>query len=144
MAAKTVDEFLAELPEDRRAVIAAVRKAIVRHLPRGYEEQVGGMLNYVIPLARYPKTYNKQPLMYAALASQKNHMALYLTSVYGTPGGEAAFRKAYEATGKKLDMGKSCVRFKRLEDVALDVIGKTIGATPVEEFIEIYEKSRSK
>lgn len=144
-AALTVDEYVAALPEDRRGAIAAVRAAVLAHLPEGYEEVVGsGMLSYVVPLSRYPKTYNKQPLMYAALASQKSHMAVYLTGVYGDPAAEAQFRADYLATGKRLDMGKSCVRFKRLEDLPLEVIGKAVSAMPVDAFIAMHERSRAK
>ncbi len=144
-AALSVDQYLAALPEDRRAAMAAVRGAVVAQLPKGYEEVVGtSMLSYVVPLSRFPKTYNKQPLMYAALASQKSHMAVYLTGVYGDPAAEAQFRADYLATGKKPDMGKSCVRFKRLEDLPLEVIGKAVASMPVDAFIAMHERSRAK
>ena len=143
--AKTVDAYLAELPADRREAIAAVRKVILKHLPKGYKECMAfGMIVYVIPLQDYPVTYNKQPLMYAALASQKNYMSVYLCNVYGHKETDTWFRKRWAETGKKLDMGKSCVRFKTLEDLPLDVIGETIARTPVERFIRVYEQSRVK
>ncbi len=141
--AQTVDEYLAELPPDRREAIAAVRKVILDNLPQGYEETMYfGMIGYVIPLARYPVTYNKQPLGYAALASQKNYMSLYLMNVYGESETEQWFRDEYKASGKKLNMGKSCVRFKTLNDLPLDLIARAIAATTVEGFIELYEASR--
>ena len=143
--AKTVEAYLEELPPERRATVEAVREVIRRNLPQGYEEGVEyGMIGYYVPLERYPKTYNKQPLGLAALAAQKNYFSLYLNSVYQE--GEAAewFKDAYRATGKKLDMGKSCVRFKRLEDLPLDVVAEAIRRTPVDEFIEQYESSRRK
>lgn len=143
--ASTVTEYLASLPEDRRAAIEAVRKVILKNLPKGYTEGMAyGMIGYAVPLSLYPPGYHCQkntPLPFVALASQKNHMAVYLCNIYGNKETEAWFRKAYKASGKKLDMGKSCVRFKKLEDLAVDVIGKAIARTPVKEFIRIYEKA---
>lgn len=139
--AKSVEDYLAELPEDRRQAIAAVRKVILKNLPKGYEETMQyGMISYVVPLEKYPDTYNKQALAIASLASQKNYMTLYLMCVYGNT--ETWFKKRYEASGKKLDMGKSCVHFKKLDDLALDVIGETIARTPLSTFIKQYEESR--
>ena len=141
--ATTAREYLAELAEDRRAALAAVRKVILDHLPEGYEETMQyGMIGYVIPLERYPTTYNGQPLSYAALASQKNHMSLYLMNIYSDSDTERWFVEQYEACGKKLDMGKSCVRFKKLDDLPMDLIGRAIAATAVPEFIQGYEASR--
>ena len=116
--AKTVDEYLAELPEDRRAEIAIVRKVILANLPDGYQEMMQfGMIGYVVPLERYPVTYNGQPLMFAALASQKNYMSLYLMNICSDEAVEKWFVEGYKASGKKLDMGKACVRFKSLQDL---------------------------
>ncbi len=141
--ATTVDEYLAELPDDRREAIQTVREAILANLPDGYEEAMNwGMITYQVPLDTYPDTYNGRPLMYAALASQKNHMAVYLTSVYAIPGKAEAFEAAYRATGKRYDMGKSCVRFRTLEDLPLDLIGETIAALDVETFISDVEQGR--
>lgn len=143
--ASTVEEYLAELPEDRRAVVSAVRDVVLRNLPRGYEESVGyGMITYSIPLERYPNTYNKQPLSYAALAAQKNHYALYLTAPYQDPAQTAWLKEAFEKAGKKLDMGKSCLRFKKLDDLPLDVVGRAIASTPPDAFIAQYEAARAK
>ena len=104
-AARTVREYLAELPADRRKAISAVRKVIRENLPDGYDEAMNwGMITYQVPLATYPDTYNGQPLMYAALASQKNHMAVYLTGIYISEGSRAAFEGAYRATGKRFDV----------------------------------------
>lgn len=136
----TVEQYLASLPADRRDAIARVRDVVNANLPAGYAEGMQyGMIGWYVPLARYPHTYNGQPLGVAALASQKNHMALYLTSVYGDPALERWFRDAFARTGKKLDMGKSCVRFKRLDALPLDVIGETIAKVPVEAFLARYE-----
>lgn len=128
--AQTVDEYLAELPPDRRDAIAGVREVILGQMPDGYEETMqSGMIGYVIPLERYPVTYNRQPLVYAALASQKSYMSLYLMNIYGDEDTEKWFREQYRASGKKLNMGKSCVRFKTLEDLPLGVIRQAIGRT---------------
>ena len=141
--AATVDEYLATLPEERRETIETVRNEILANLPDGYEEAMNwGMIAYQVPLETYPDTYNGEPLMYAALASQKNHMAVYLTAVYSEEGTRVAFEEAYQATGKKLDMGKSCVRFKKLDDLPLELIGKTIGETGVERFVTEVEAAR--
>lgn len=143
--AATVDAYLAELPAERREAVEAVRRTILANLPDGYEEQMSfGMIGYVVPLSRYPDTYNKEPLALAALASQKRHMAVYLNNVYGDPATLEWFTAAYAASGKRLDMGKSCVRFKRLADLPLDIIGETIARTSLEEFLSFYESARSK
>jgi len=143
--AKTVTEYLAELPADRRKTIAAVRAVVRKNLPKGYREAIGyGMICYSVPLSTYPDTYNGQPLCYAALAAQKQYCALYLMNVYGDAARTKALQDAFRKAGKKLDMGKSCVRFKTADDLPLDVIGKTIAATPVKAFIEKYEKARKK
>ena len=141
--ATTVAEYLAQLPEERRATIAAVRTHVLRHLPKGYEETMSaGMIAYVIPLARFPKTYNKQPLWYAALASEKSYCSLHLLRVYWDAQQTAALKAAFARAGKKLHMGKACLHFKRVEDLELDSIGAVIASTPPETFIAIYEKSR--
>lgn len=143
--AATVEEYLQELPDDRRAVVSAVRDAVLRHLPAGYEESMAfGMIGYGIPLARYPDTYNGQPLSFAAIAAQKNHYALYLVCAYQDPAQEQALREAFAAAGKKLDMGKSCIRFKGLDDLPLEDIGRIIAATPPDAFIARYEAARGK
>jgi len=143
--AKTVAEYLKGLPPERRRVVSAVRTVIRRNLPRGYREVMGwGMISYGIPLSRYPDTYNGQPLCYAALAAQKNHYAVYLMSIYSGTAEEGRLRKDFEKAGKKLDMGKCCVRFKRLEDIPLPAIGRAVRSTSVEEFIRRYEAARAK
>ncbi len=145
--AKTVDAYLKELSAERHAEISAVRKVILKNLPKGYQEIMQyGMISYVVPLKTYPAGYledKKTPLPYVCLASQKNYMAVYLFNVYGHPEAESWFQKAYKATGKKLDMGKSCVRFKRLDDLPLDVIGQAVKRTPVKELISWYVNERA-
>lgn len=144
-SAQTVEGYLEELPEDRREVVSTVRQAVLKNLPAGYEESMNwGMICYGIPLERYPKTYNGQPLGYVALAAQKNHYALYLMGVYQDSDQESWLREEFRKAGKKLDMGKSCVRFKKLDDLPLDVIGKVIAGTPPEAFIAQYEASRER
>lgn len=143
--ATTVDQYLAALPEDRRAAISAVRNVILKNLDKGYAEGMQyGMIGYAVPHSVYPAGYHcdpKQPLPFAALASQKSHMAVYLMCVYGQPDQENWFREAWAKTGKKLDMGKSCIRFKKLEDVALDVIGEAIRRVPAKAYIAHYESA---
>jgi hypothetical protein len=142
-AATTVEAYLAELPEDRRAVVATVRDLVRANLPEGYAEAMNwGMISYEVPLARYPKTYNRQPLSFAALAARKNHYALHLNSVYAGSDREGRLRDEFERAGKRLDMGKSCVRFRAVEDLALDAIARVIASTPVDQFIALYESSR--
>jgi len=135
--ATTVGEYLASLPADRRAALETVRTQILDNLPDGYEEVMNwGMITYEVPLETYPDTYNGKPLMYAALASQKNHMAVYLTGVYMDEGAREEFEARYRETGKRMDMGKSCVRFQKLEDLPVLLIGEAIGQIPAEEFVE--------
>ncbi len=142
--AHTVQEYIESLLPERREAISKVRGVILKNLPAGYEEGIQyGMIGYYVPLARYPRTYNNQPLGIAALASQKSYMSLYLMSVYGNKETERWFLERYRASGKKLDMGKSCVRFRRLEDLPLDLVGKVIARTSVDAFIEIYEAARN-
>ena len=142
--AATVKEYLDSLPDDRRYAIAAVRKVIRANLPKGYEEAMNwGMIAYQVPLETYPDTYNGQPLMYAALASQKNHMAVYLTGIYMSEETRSEFESKYRATGKRLDVGKSCVRFKKLDDLPLDLIGECIAAEEVDSFVARYERTAS-
>lgn len=142
--ATTVREYLDALPDDRRKALKAVRKVIRDNLPDGYEEAINfGMIAYQVPLAKYPDTYNGKPLMYAALASQKNHMAVYLTSIYMDDGKRAAFEKAYRATGKRYDVGKSCVRFRKLDDLPLPVIGDAIADIPADVFVDRVRSAQS-
>ena len=141
--ATTVAGYLAGVPDDRRAAIKAVRAVVNKHLPKGYTEGIGyGMIVWSVPLEVYPDTYNGQPLMFAALASQKNHMAVYLCSVYGDPAVRARFEALWAKSGKKLDMGQSCVRFRKLENLPLEAIGQVVGRVTPEKYIAHYEASR--
>jgi uncharacterized protein YdhG (YjbR/CyaY superfamily) len=137
--------YLASLPPERRKVVAAVRAVVKKRLPKGYVESMNwGMLAYEIPLSRYPDTYNKQPLMFVALAAQKNNYALYLTGVSDDKPLMARLAAAYKAAGKKLDMGKSCLRFKTLDELPLDVIGDIVASVPVDRRIEIEAARQTK
>ena len=136
---RTVTEYLAMLPPERRAVVSKVRDVVRRNLPKGYVETLGwGMINYEIPLAKYPQTYNGKPMCYAAVAAQKNHYALYLMGLYADPRRTEWFAGEFKKAGKKLDMGKSCVRFQALADLPLDVIGKTKDRRPLGRGVAAY------
>ena len=143
-SAKTVQDYLLELPADRREAINAVRQVILAHLPKGYEECMSyGMIGYVVPHSLYPQGYQcnpKVPLPFVNLGSQKGHMAMHLMCCYGDAELKAWFEKAWKETGKKFDMGGGCVRFKKLEDVPLEVVGQLIASLPVEVYIRRIEK----
>ena len=138
--AETVEQYLGELPDDRREAIVEVRAEILANLPEGVVETMAwGMIAYEIPLEVFPDTYNKKPLLYAALASQKNHMAVYLHSIYMNEDDAGWFQEAYVATGKKLDMGKSCVRFKKIHQLPVELIGEAIAKVTVDQFLDYYK-----
>ena len=135
--ATNIQDYLAEIPPERRSAIEKVRQTILDNLPDGYEEALNwGMITYQVPLEVYPDTYNKKPLMYAALANQKNHMAVYLTGIYMDENLSQNFEKAYKKTGKRYDVGKSCVRFRKLDDLPLEVLAESIRAMEMEEFVK--------
>ena len=141
--AATPEAYLAELPPERAALISHVRDLVNAHLPPGYVERMSwGMISWEVPLERYSDTYNGQPLAYAGLAAQKNHCALYLNCVYASEARTARLREAWAAEGRKLDMGKSCIRFKKRDDLAAEVLARTIASVPVDAFIAEYEASR--
>jgi len=146
--AASVREYLGSLPLERRKELAAVRTAIKRHLPKGYAETMQyGMITYVVPLATFPEGYlgkKEVPLPFVSLAAQKTHLALYLMNVYGSAELERWFRAEYAKTGKRLDMGKSCIRFDASSELALDVIGAAIARTPVGAYVEEYLATRKK
>lgn len=140
----TVEEYLDRLEPDRREVVSAVREVVKGAMPDGYQERIAyGMIDWSVPLERYPDTYNAQPLEYVALAAHKRYYSLYLNALYFGTVDESDFRSRWETTGRKLDMGKSCVRFKRLDDLDLDLIAETVASTPVDAFIARYEESRA-
>ena len=143
-SATTVKDYLASLPADRRAGIEAVRKVILKNIDKDYDESMlYGMIGYAVPHRVWPLGYHcdpKKPLMMAALSSQKDNMTVYLMSVYGDKAERAWFQNAWAKTGKKLNMGGSCIRFKKLEDAALDVIGEAIRRTPAKAYVNNYVK----
>ena len=147
MAAKptTVKEYLDSLPEDRRKALRKVRAAVNKGLPKGYKEGIQyGMLGWFIPHRVYPAGYHcdpKQPVPFAGLASQKNYMSLYLMCIYGDEKHKGWFEKEWKKSGKKLDMGKSCIRFKKVEDLPLEVITEAVSRVPVDKFLAHYEAS---
>lgn len=141
--AKTVKEYLDELPADRRKEIAKVRSVVRKNLPKGYRERMEwGLISYEVPLETYPDTYNKKPLCYVGLAAQKNFHTLYLMGAYGDPKQRKRLEDAFERSGKKMDMGKSCLHFRTADDLPLEAIGKIIASTPPERMIEQYEAAR--
>ena len=143
--ATTVASYLKELPAERRAIVAAVRAVVRAHLDPDFEEGMGyGMISWHVPHSVYPPGYHcdpSKPLPFAALASQKNHLSLYLMSVYAERDEENWLRKEFERAGKKLDMGKCCVRFRRLEDLPLEVIGQAIARVSAQAHIAHYERA---
>jgi Domain of unknown function (DU1801) len=141
--ATTVKEYLASLPPERRTAIEKVRRVIRKNLPAGFKEGMQyGLIGYYVPLSRLAHTYNGEPLMIAGLGSQKNYMSAYLMSVYGSPRLRRWFESEYRKSGKKLDMGKSCLRFRSVDDLPLDLIGQAIAAVSVDDYVATYEASR--
>jgi len=142
--ATTVEQYLAEIPADRRPIFDAVRRTVLEHLPEGFVEGMQhGMIGYYIPLDRYRDTDNGQPLGIASLANQKRYVSLYLMGIYANDYDQRWFRERWAQSGKRLDMGKSCVRFRKLSDVPIDVIGEAIARTDVDAYIAAYEAARS-
>ncbi len=144
-SATTVEQYLAELPPDRREAIAAVRAVILANLDPAYQENMAyGMIGYSVPHTIYPAGYHcnpKDPLPFAGLASQKNNMTVYLMSLYLQVDGSdtAWFESEWAKSGKKLDKGKSCIRFKKLTDLDLNVLGQAIKRVSAKQYIQYYE-----
>ena len=140
----TVEDYLASLPDDRREAIAAVRAVILKNLPKGFEEGIQyNMIGYYVPHSLYPAGYHcnpSEPLPFISLASQKSHMAVYMFCIYSSEEMTNWFVEEYKKTGKRMDMGKSCVRFKKLENLPLELIGEAVGKISLEEFIAVYEE----
>jgi len=142
---RTVTEYLEGLPDDRRAVVSKLRTFVKKHLPKGYKEQIGfGAITYAVPQTKLRDTYNGQPLCYAAIAANKNYYSLYLMNAYGDPKEAKKLKDGFSKAGKKLDMGKSCLRFKSLDEIPLDVVGDVIASTPMDAYIEMYRRARAK
>jgi len=147
-SAATVKEYLASLPADRRAGIESVRKVILKNLDKDYEESMlWGMIGYAVPHRVWPLGYHcdpAKPLMMAALSSQKNDLTVYLMSVYNDKSEREWFQRAWDKTGKRLRMGGCCIRFRKVEDAALDVIGEAIRRMPAKRYVEDYVKTLAK
>ena len=143
--ATTVDDYLAELPPERTAIVSAMRDLVNKAIPGGYDEVMRwGMINWDVPLEASGPTYNKQPLSYVALAAQKNGYSLYLNCAACSPESVQRLQSAAAAIGRKLDMGKSCIRFKRLDQLPLDAIGREIGsASPADYLAGIARAKRT-
>ena len=141
--AKTPAAYLKELPAERRREVARVREMVRKHLPAGYRETMNwGMITYEVPLNRQPKTYNGQPLCFAGLAAQKNYLSLYFMPIDAKVLGR--LKAAFKQAGKKLDMGKSCIRFQEADDLPLDAIGAEIAAVPPDRFVAYVESARQR
>jgi uncharacterized protein YdhG (YjbR/CyaY superfamily) len=143
--ATTVAAYLARLPPERRATVAAVRRLIKRHLPKGYREAMNwGAITYEVPLRKYPSTYNGQPLCYVALTAKKAHLSLYLMAAYGNGTLTRRLRDGFRGAGKRLNMGKACIRFRKIEDLDLDAISAVIASTPMDRYIAGAEAVRTR
>jgi hypothetical protein len=142
--ATTVSEYLAALPPERRSVITAMREFMRKHIPQGYEESMlWDAITWSVPLARFPNTYNGQPLCYAALASKKSYFSLHLMAVYGDSALAAKFKADFKKAGKRLDMGKACVRFNSTEDLALDAVRDALTVATPDAWVARYEAMRN-
>lgn len=140
----TPQEYLEGLEPERRAVIVAVHDVVQAAMPAGYERTVEfGMLSWVVPLSRFPDTYNGRPLGYVSLAAQKRHCSLYLMGLYADVERELSFRERWTAGGRKLDMGKACLRFRTVEDLDLGLVAEAVAACGVESYLELYGKARA-
>ena len=142
--AKSVKEYLEELPADRVEPVKKLRNAVLKNLPEGYKEEMSyGMIGYVVPHSLYPDGYHcdpKLPLPFACIASQKNFIAFYHMGIYANPKLLEWFVKEYPKHSKqKLDMGKSCIRFKKFDQIPFDLIGELISKIKVKDWIKIYE-----
>ncbi len=143
--ATSVNEYLSELAPDRRKELSTVRAQIIKHLNKGYVETINwGMITYEVPLKTFAETYNGKPLMFAALANNKGHMSLYLTTIYADPDMKNWLVHSFEEAGLKLDMGESCIRFKTAADLPLEAIGELISKTTVDEFVAYFKRKRGK
>ncbi|TFD80187.1 DUF1801 domain-containing protein [Cryobacterium fucosi] len=138
-----VENYFADLEPDQRAVLYPVIDTVRDAMPPGYAlGMYWGMPGWVIPLETYPNTYNGRPLAYVSVAAQKNYNSLYLMGLYGDPAADAAFRAEWAATGRMLNMGKSCLRFKTLADVDLGIIARTVASIPVDRYLATYQRIR--
>jgi hypothetical protein len=144
--AATPELYIESLPDERKAVMQKLRQAIIGHLPKGFNESMGyGMMGYAVPHALYPPGYHcdpKQPLPFLGLASQKNFVALYHMGLYADPELLAWFKAEYPKHAKtKLDMGKSCIRFKKMDDIPYGLVAELMAKMTPQDWIALYEKN---
>jgi hypothetical protein len=142
--AQTVDQYIDELPEDRKKAMAELRRVIKENIPKGFQEGMGyGMAGYVVPHSKYPAGYHcdpKLPLPFLSFASQKNFIAIYHMGIYADSNLLKWFTESHaKASAKKLDMGKSCLRYKKIEDIPYKLIGELVSKITPDEWIEMYE-----
>jgi len=147
--AKTVDEYIDSLPEDRKAAMEKLRKTVKKNIPKGFSEGMGyGMMGWSVPHSKYPAGYHcdpKQPLPFAGMASQKNNISFYHMGIYAMPELLDWFTKEYPKHSKaKLDMGKSCIRFKKPDQIPFELIGELMQKVTPDEWIEVYEAKLKK
>jgi uncharacterized protein YdhG (YjbR/CyaY superfamily) len=143
-SATSVEQYLAELPADRRSEVSSLRQLVLDHLPEGLEEVMNfGMIIYQVPASVVPVTYNGEPLVYAGIASQKNHISLYLMSIYAWEKTREEFESAWKQTGKKFNVGKSCIRFRSLSEVPLEVVTEAVAAISMEKYVARYQEVRA-
>lgn len=142
---ESVDTYIESLPDDRGSTVRAVRDVLLRSLPDGYRESMSsGMITYEVPPERLPRTYNGKPLIYVALAAQRRYISLYLMGVYGDPATAEWFRESYANSGKNLSMGKSCLRFKNLDDLPLDLVSEAVARIPLEKYVADYDAAQGR
>lgn len=140
-----VQDLLDGLEPDRRAVVEQVRAVVAEAVPEGYAETVDfGMITWSVPLERFPDTYNGKPLAYVSLAAQKRHYSLYLMGLYSSVESETAFRERWTAGGRRLDMGKACLRFRRVEDLDLPLLAEVVASTGVDDYLALYARARTR
>lgn len=147
--ATSVDQYIDSLPEDRKKVMIQLRKVIKKNIPKGFEECISyGMIGYVVPHKLYPKGYHcspELPLPFLGVGSQKSHIGIYHMGVYANADLFKWFTNEFKKhSSKKLDMGKSCIRFKKPEDVTIDLIGELVSKMTPQKWIEVYEKAFQK
>lgn len=147
--ANTIDQYIADLPEDRQKTVEELRKVINKNIPKGFHEEMNyGMIGYVVPHSLYPDGYHcdpKLPLPFLAMASQKNSINIYHMGIYADPALLKWFTTEFpKHSTKKLDMGKSCIRFKKAEDIPFKLIGELVSKMSVKDWIAMYEKNYKK
>ena len=140
-----VNEYLSELEPAQKQEVSKVRALIIKNLNKGFVESMNwGMITYEVPLKTFAETYNGKPLMYAAIAAKKDHLALYLTTMYTDPEIQTWLANKFEEAGLTLDMGESCIRFQTAQDLPLKDIGELINQTTVDQFVAYFKRSRRK